>query len=261
MERLKRPETIVLAISYVVLVAANALGEIFKFGGVTAADVSNEVFAWFAPAGYVFVIWSVIYIGLAVWIVRLALDDRHSRRIAGLPVGIETVLFVASCVLNIAWLALWHLKVFPATIPVIVALLVAVIALYMATRKRSESWIDRTPIAVYASWLTIATIANIAHVVTRSASSDAGLAPAVSTIALLLALAAVAYLARRILGEYAFGIVVAWAGIGIGVRLTPVEPIVGVATILISTIGIAAVLLPWEKMGAASNRQRRHRVR
>lgn len=68
------PETVVLAVSYVAMVAFNALGEIFKLGGVTSADVSNEVFAWFAPAGYVFMIWSVIYVGLAVWGVRLAMD-------------------------------------------------------------------------------------------------------------------------------------------------------------------------------------------
>lgn len=47
----------VLVISYIVLVAFNALSEALELGGVTAGDVSNEVFAWFAPAGYVFSIW------------------------------------------------------------------------------------------------------------------------------------------------------------------------------------------------------------
>lgn len=254
MERLKKPETIVLIASYVAMVAANMLGEIFRFGGVTAADVSNEVFVWFAPAGYVFAIWSVIYIGLAVWIVRLIMDDRHDRRFFNLPIGGEAVLFSASCVLNVAWLALWHLKVFPATIPVIAALLATVVVLYAMTRKHSESLIDRTPLAIYASWLTIATMANIAHVITRFAPNDAGIMPAVTTVALLLVLAGMAYVARRAFDEYAFGIVVAWAGIGIGVRLTPISPIVGVAAILISTIGIAAILLPWSRLTPALRR-------
>ena len=123
MERLKRPETLVLVVGYIALIAANALGELFKFGGVTSAEVSNEVFAWFAPSGYVFTIWSVIYVGLVVWI-------DGSRRIGflGLPIGLDTALFVASCALNVVWLAFWHLRVFPATIIVIVALFVVVAA-------------------------------------------------------------------------------------------------------------------------------------
>ena len=256
-EKDRRIETIVLAVSFVVLVAANALGEIFKFGGVTAADVSNEVFAWFAPAGYVFSIWSVIYIGLAVWIVRLIKDEGADQGFAGLPIGIEAVLFAASCVLNIAWLALWHLKVFAATIPVIIALLVVVAILYLLTWQRSESPLDRIPPAIYASWLAVATVANIAHVATRAATADAGIAPALSTIILLLVFVGLAFAIRRVFNDYVFGIVVAWAGIGIGVRLVEVSPLVGVIAILISTIGVAAALLPWDRLIASSRGNQR----
>lgn len=256
-EKDRRIETIVLAVSFVVLVAANALGEIFKFGGVTAADVSNEVFAWFAPAGYVFSIWSVIYIGLAVWIVRLIKDEGADQGFAGLPIGIEAVLFAVSCVLNIAWLALWHLKVFAATIPVIIALLVVVAILYLLTWQRSESPLDRIPPAIYASWLAVATVANIAHVATRAATADAGIAPALSTIILLLVFVGLAFAIRRVFNDYVFGIVVAWAGIGIGVRLVEVSPLVGVIAILISTIGVAAALLPWDRLIASSRGNQR----
>ena len=256
-EKDRRIETIVLAVSFVVLVAANALGEIFKFGGVTAADVSNEVFAWFAPAGYVFSIWSVIYIGLAVWIVRLIKDEGADQGFAGLPIGIEAVLFAVSCVLNIAWLALWHLKVFAATIPVIIALLVVVAILYLLTWQRSESPLDRIPPAIYASWLAVATVANIAHVATRAATADAGIAPALSTIILLLIFVGLAFAIRRVFNDYVFGIVVAWAGIGIGVRLVEVSPLVGVIAILISTIGVAAALLPWDRLIASSRGNQR----
>lgn len=256
-EKDRRIETIVLAVSFVVLVAANALGEIFKFGGVTAADVSNEVFAWFAPAGYVFSIWSVIYIGLAVWIVRLIKDEGADQGFAGLPIGIEAVLFAVSCVLNIAWLALWHLKVFAATIPVIIALLVVVAILYLLTWQRSESPLDRIPPAIYASWLAVATVANIAHVATRAATADAGIAPALSTIVLLLVFVGLAFAIRRVFNDYVFGIVVAWAGIGIGVRLVEVSPLVGVIAILISTIGVAAALLPWDRLIASSRGNQR----
>lgn len=265
MERLsKSTEAAVLAVSYIVLVAANALGEVLRFGGTTSAEVSNEVFAWFAPAGYVFTIWSVIYIGLIVWIVRLVRDDKRDRALPFLPVSAEAALFAVSCALNIVWLALWHLRVFPATIVVIIALLAVVAALYLMTWRRSNSPLDRVPLALYASWLVVAVIANIAHVITRATPADAGIVPAVTTFALLVVLVAAVYVVHRFFDDYVFGIVVAWAGIGIGVRLTSVSPVIGVAIIVISTVGVVAALLPWDRItigqaakGASSRRRAR----
>lgn len=239
-----------LAVSYIVLIAANALGEILRFGGTTSASVSNEVFAWFAPAGYVFMIWSLIYIGLIVWLVRLAMAGGSTRADGGPAVRRESLVFVLSCVLNIVWLALWHLRVFAAGIVVIVLLLASVAALYMMTYKRSESWLDRAPISLYASWLAVATVANIAHVATRATDGGNAVVSAVSTIVLLVLFAGAAYLVRRTFGDYVFGIVVAWAGIGVGVHVIEVAPVIGVVAILISTIGVAAVLVPWETLMA-----------
>lgn len=247
MERLKRPETLVLVVSYIALIAGNALGELLKFGGVTSAEVSNEVFAWFAPSGYVFTIWSVIYVGLAVWIVRLVGDGSRRIGFLGLPIGLDTALFVASCALNVVWLAFWHLRVFPATIIVIVALFVVVGTLYIMTWQRSKSWLDRAPVALYASWLAVAVVANVAHVVARSAPGG-GVFAAASTIVLLVLLAGATYVVRRIFDDYIFGIVVLWAGIGIGVRLVAVSPVTGVLAIVVSTLGVAAALLPWNSM-------------
>lgn len=254
-----KPEAIMLAVSYVVLIAANALGEIFKFGGVTAGSVSNEVFAWFAPAGYVFMIWSLIYIGLVVWLVRLARTGREPRQSGGNTVRKESLVFVVSCVLNIIWLALWHLRIFPASIVVIVLLFASVAVLYLMTRKRSKSWLDRAPISLYASWLAVAMIANIAHVATRATDDGNDVVSAVSTIVLLAVFAGIAFLMRRKFGDYVFGLVVAWAGIGIGVHLIEVAPVVGVIAILISTVGVAAALVPWDVIssGTAGRQTRR----
>lgn len=240
-------EAIVLLVSFVVLVVLNALFEIFRLGGVTAADVSNEVFVWFTPAGYVFVIWAVIYAGMALWLYRLARDLRHERRIARMPVGIETVLFVLSCVLNIVWLIAWHLRVFALTIPIVVALLAVMVLLYIATRKRSNNRWDWTPISLYASWLSFATAANIAHVVTRGAASDAGAIPVVSTFILLAVFVVVAFLARRIFDDYAFGVVLAWAGVGIGVHALGASLVAGIAIIVVAVLGTIVALVPLER--------------
>ena len=38
------------------------------------------------------------------------------------------------------------------------------------------------------------------------------------------------------------------AGIGVGVRLVAVSPVTGVLAIVVSTLGVAAALLPWNSM-------------
>lgn len=229
--------------TYVALVAFNALGEVFRLGGVTAADVSNEVFAWFAPAGYVFMIWTVIYVALGVWVVRFVRLDPRPPLAQGLPVSRECALFVLSSLLNVAWLALWHLRLLALTIPVIVAMLACVWVLYSLARDRSDSPLDWAGFSAYGSWLAVATVANVAHVATRLFVGDAGVFPAVSTIVLLVALLLGALSLVRPTMDPIPSLVVAWAGVGIGVRLLEVSTAVGVAAIALSAIGAMVALV------------------
>lgn len=233
----------VAAVTLVALIAFNALSEAMRLGGVTAADVSNEVFVWFAPAGYVFAIWSVIYAGLVVWAVRLSRLDPPLQPARGLPVSRECALFVLSSALNVAWLALWHMRLFALTVPVIVALLVTVWVLYATVRERSDSPLDWVPFSVYGSWLAVATLANAAHVLTRLFPADAGALPAVSTVVLLVALVVGTLSLVRPIMDPAPALVVAWAGLGIGVRLLEVSMVVGVMAMALSALCAVIALL------------------
>ena len=235
-------------ISFAAMIFLNVLFEALPLGGVTTADVSNEVFAWFAPAGCVFMIWAVIYLALGLW---LALVTRRASSL-----GIErrralsrtsAALFVLTCALNIAWLVVWHLKVFPASMVLIVIYWVAVAALYLKEKTAPEFW-HWAPFSVYGGWLTVAVVANAAHLLTRYVTADAGIIPAVSTIVLLALLLGVSFLMRRLFDDYLFGAVVLWAAVGIGVRLMAESVIMGVAVIALSALGAVAVYVPWEKL-------------
>ncbi|MCZ7600059.1 MAG: hypothetical protein M5U09_23175, partial [Gammaproteobacteria bacterium] len=56
------------------------------------------------PPGYVFSIWGVIYLGLAVYAVAQALPALRRRP----AVGAAAWPFVLSSLLNAAWLVTWH---------------------------------------------------------------------------------------------------------------------------------------------------------
>lgn len=243
-----RIETIVLAVGLVAMVAVNVLVEALRFGGVTAGEVADEVFTWFAPAGYAFGIWIVIFAALALWAFRLARDPWHRPKVLGLPVGVECGLFLIACVLDILWVCLWHLRVFAGAPIVSLALLIDVIALYVACRKRSNDRLDWEPLALFASWLAVAAIIDIAHLATRSATADAGIIPAATTIAIMVLLVIASYLVMRIFDDPVFGLVVTWTGIGVGVRLLPVSAAVGAIVLVLAVVGVAAALIPWKSL-------------
>ena len=60
-------ETVTMWIVYALTLIGNAVIEGGRVGGTTSADIAYGVFTWFTPAGYVFAIWSLIYVAMVVW--------------------------------------------------------------------------------------------------------------------------------------------------------------------------------------------------
>lgn len=233
--------------AYAVTIACNAAFEVFALGGTTSAEVSGEVFAWFTPAGYVFSIWSVIYIGLAVWLVAYSGEASHDEPLGSLQVGRTAVLFTVSCALNIAWLALWHFEVLVPSIIVIAALLAVVGMLYVRVNAESNRPVDKVPVSLYFAWLGVATVADVAHVVTRFTGAEQSILQPVSTLVFAVAFFALAVYMKRTYDDYAFGAVIVWAVVGIGVHLMGVNVAIAVLTIVLAGFGALAVYFPWEK--------------
>lgn len=234
-------------VAYAITIACNAAFEVFALGGTTSAEVSGEVFAWFTPAGYVFAIWSVIYIGLAAWLVSYSGEASHDEPMGSMRIGRTAVLFTVSCALNIAWLALWHFELFVPSIIVIAALLATIGLLYRRVHVESTRLIDRVPISLYFAWLCVATVADIAHVATRFTGAETSILQPVSTLVLAVAFFALAVYMKRAFNDYAFGVVIVWAVVGIGVHLMTVNLAISVITIMLSGLGALAVFFPWEK--------------
>ena len=114
---------VAVLLAYAGTVVVNALAILLPIGGVTTQEVSALYPALFVPAGYVFSIWSVIYLGLAAYAVAQAVpplvrDDRV-RSVAW--------WFVLSGVLNSVWLVLWQTLHIYWTVPVMLALLLTLI--------------------------------------------------------------------------------------------------------------------------------------
>ena len=247
-------EDIVLWVAWVAMVGFNGYAEVYHFNGTTVGGLARKVDLWIMPAGYVFAIWGVIYIALAIWLFRFCLAGPSRKRLGFLPFTLSGLLFVATCCLNIAWLALWHMERNFWALVIILILTVLAWMLYALVRRdatkagtpTAAKALDWIPLSIYASWLSVATVVNAGYMVV--AGHKVGNAvQGFATIIVVGALLAVAYLMNRHGKDWVFGLVVIWACLGIGIRIFSFAAAMGVLVIALTAVGAFLVYFPWDK--------------
>ena len=247
-------EDILLWVAWVAMVGFNGYAEVYRFNGTTVGGLARKVDLWIMPAGYVFAIWGVIYIALAIWLFRFCLAGPSRKRLGFLPFTLSGLLFVATCCLNIAWLALWHMERNFWALVIILILTVLTWMLYALVRRdatkagtpTAAKALDWIPLSIYASWLSVATLVNAGYMVVaghKVGSAVQGFA----TIIVVGALLAVAYLMNRHGKDWVFGLVVIWACLGIGIRIFSFAAAMGVLVIALTAVGAFLVYFPWNK--------------
>ena len=230
----------VLAVIAVIVI--NGLANALPLNGLTTGEISDRFQVYFVPAGYVFSIWGLIYLGLIAFAIYQALPaQRDNPRLRGIG-----YLFTLSCVANIAWIFLWHYEVFPLTLVAMLALLLLLIAIYLrldigrARVPTAEKWLVHIPFSIYLGWITVATIANVTSLLDYLNWSGWGISPEAWTVIMLVAGVAIASAVSLTRGDVAYMLVIVWAFAGIAVKHagTPV-----VATAAWVTTALAALML------------------
>ena len=162
-----RARRIVVALAVVGAVVAALFGS-GVFGGVSIADAAGGAFAAdatvLAPAGFAFVIWSVIYLGLlgyALWQLLPGQAAKPLHRTVGYGVA-------ASAVLNAAWIACVQAWRIAESFVLIVILLGVLLVTFVRVCRRSrrgtlaEVVLVDGMIGLYLGWVTVASAANLA---------------------------------------------------------------------------------------------------
>lgn len=163
-----RPRTgsrVFVALSISGMIVMNFLANALPFFGRTTAEVSERFPTLITPAGYVFAIWGVIYLGLLAVVAAQSFthlaDDTLPDRLAG-PL-------IVSSIANVVWLLLWHSLNVGWSVAAMLVLLVSLVVAYVrahtgrpARPSAVETWMIRIPLSIYLGWISVATIANIA---------------------------------------------------------------------------------------------------
>jgi hypothetical protein len=236
-------------VSVVLALTVNILASTLPLNGQNTGEISDRFQVFFVPAGYVFAIWGVIYIGwIAFAIFQFRADQKENPRQRNLG-----YLFALSGLFNAVWLFTWHYNIFGLSVIVMFGLLGLLIASYLRLNvnltpvSRSEWWSVDLPFSVYLGWITVATVANVTDWLYLVEWSGFGIAVptwAVIMIAVASALGLLMALTRRDAG-YLFVLVWSFAGIAFKQVAAPnVVLAAWVAAGLMTVLAVYALMRP-----------------
>lgn len=235
---------LLVVITVVATIVVNGLANALPINGQQTGEISDSFPIYFVPAGYVFAIWGLIYLGLIAFAVYQALPAQRTNprlRVTGLPVIIAGVA-------NIVWIFLWHYEQFPGTMIAMLVLLGALLITYLRLGigqtkvSTAERWAVHVPFSIYLGWITVATVANASQLLYNLGWGGWGIAPqvwAAIMLAVAVVLGTLMALTRR---DAAYLGVLVWAFIGIALKHAAV-PTVAVSAWAATALVAALILL------------------
>lgn len=229
--------------------AATTLGLASVFPN-TVAQLGEMRAIFFLPAGYVFAIWGLIYLGLGIFTIWQALPAQREHSVVQ-KIG---PWFMVSSVANIAWLILFLNDLVGLSTVAMFVLLASLLVIYLrlgigrtvvATAVR---WAVHIPFSIYLGWISVATVANIAAAlyVEGNVTSFLGIGADVWAVVMIAVATLLAVLMVFLRSNYAYALVAVWALIGIYVRPfnTPTYDVVsGLNTGLVDTAAIVGAVV------------------
>lgn len=209
-------------VAVVATIVVNALANILPINNQLTGDIANQYKGTnlFLPAGYVFAIWGLIYVGLIAYAIFQSLPAQRENprlRAIGWP-------FVVSCAANIIWLLFFHYNRFPLSMAAMLVLLALLVGIYLGLRagspavSRGERWAVWLPFSIYLGWITVATIANAAHVLVAAGWTGQPLPALLWLIIMLVIAVGLAALMALIRRDIAYLLVSVWAFVGIALN-------------------------------------------
>ena len=214
----------------IAVIAVNALAVVLPLNGRSTKAISDSFIALFVPAGYVFSIWGLIYIGLVAFgVYQLLPSQRSNPRIRA-----TDGWFALSSIANCAWIFSWHYGMYWLSLGLMVVLLVSLLVIYTRIHARSgmaapsfaTRLLVRLPFSIYLGWISVATIANASDVFSWAGFTGCGIPDTTWVVALSVVAALLSVGLSFRFRDTGYAAVTVWALIGIIVKQAPYRPIV-----------------------------------
>lgn len=205
--------------------------------------MSDEYNNLFTPAGYAFSIWGIIFLAILIFAVY-QIYRTFARKQTFDFISQTSVWFIVANVSNGLWIIAWLSDYTWLSVVVMFVILFSLIKIVVNTNMERWRAPAKTilfawwPISIYAGWISVATIANIAAYLSKIGWDGGFLSPEAWTITLIVIATGLNIILVVTRGMREFAVVGAWALIAIYVRHQ-----LSYETIAITAIAGAAVIL------------------
>lgn len=235
---------ILVLVAAIATIIFNILANALPLNGLNTGELSDRFEIFFVPAGYVFSIWGLIYLGMIAYAVYQVLpaqkENPRLRRIG--------YLFILSCLANSAWLFLWHYEYFEYTLIAMLVLLISLIAIYLRLGigrvkvPTGERWAVQLLFSIYLGWITVATIANTTQLLYYLGWSGWGISAEIWTVIMLAAGVVISFLISLTRADVAYSLVLVWAYIGIAFKHSGTPVVANTASIAAGLILVGIIV-------------------
>ncbi|MDR3008929.1 MAG: hypothetical protein LBV59_13395 [Sphingobacterium sp.] len=183
---MKKVYQIVNGIALVITVIINYLSNTGIFNGETMATISAKYQNLFTPSGYAFSIWGIIYLGLMGFVVYYGPFAKQTAEKDKVTLNIGW-WFLISCLTNSLWVIAWLYDYTFWTILLMVLLFVSLLKIIQLTCDVNNSTVStavffKLPFSMYAGWISVALIADIAAYLTKIGWSGFGISDTIWTL-------------------------------------------------------------------------------
>lgn len=261
-DRFRQIMTILITILTLVM---NSLATTLPLNNKTTAELSDSFHIRFVPAGYVFAVWGVIYIGFVAYTIWQGLP-RNTQNPRARAIG---WWYIIGSIANTLWLVFWHYQYVAVTLPIMLTLLATLVVTAttlhrMPAQTRGERLCVDLPMRIYLGWISVATVVNVTVVLFDNGWKPADDQAVMWAIALVGVAALLAVAQRWLRGDTAFGMVIAWALYGVAVKqdiyvklaVLPPAPLLH-AVAATTAQALAGLLAVWWIVGVLRGRARR----
>lgn len=203
------------ALIFAATLGMNSLGGSGFFNGLSQGDVSNRYTTLITPSPATFGIWGLIYSLLIISIIAMIVkkDDAYFTN----AINEITPLFILSNLLNMAWIISFSYVQLELSALVILAFVIVLVLILLKLLKINDgkSWLLPASFGMYAGWLFIATVLNIALSLVKLEWNGFGFATDTWAVIMLIVAILLLTLVQTKIRNVIFPLPVAWGFFGI----------------------------------------------
>jgi hypothetical protein len=209
---------ITVVLTYLLMIATNALANILPINGLNTGQVSNNYQNLFAPAAITFSIWGLIYVLLAIYTIYQVYTLKSKAYSAKFFNNIG-IYFSISSVANALWIIAWHNLYISISLVLMIIILLSLIKInkiiYNKSLDEDVTKIISLPFSIYFGWITVATIANVTTFLVQINWQGFGIPDYIWTIVVLIVGIIIGSMTMYKNKDFFYGLVFLWAYTGI----------------------------------------------